>query len=528
MVNVLYLVTEEERPDLEEVTVPWNIYKDPIKLAVGYIRWSDEKQNNGHSLSIQESEIIWKAKALGFVAVVIFVEAATSAFHTSAKHRLKMNEMKEFILTNPNANTVIFFDESRVTRLINDFYMDFIVPVRTKIPTLKLYATKVEKEWDENDPVVQFRMTEAYEDSARKSSAAYNYHNNVINKSEDKPRRPGSSYPYGYTKLTKEDLDLLPNENAPIVQLIFYLYSYGYSEKKIAALLENSNVPSPSEYSHWNDSSVRYILTNHWYKGDLTWFVRRSYTDSTKKPIEESSLFTNHHTALISPSLWEITQFFRKTKYKDRMDSPFFLRNLVICKECDAVLKTKNQTSARSKNDSSFYFCPTCKYKVRKDFLHKQVINDFSIRWSGSLKNQHQLFKKVFSSWKKHCTKTIQTLKDEIDNLRYKMAMLKETDEYYEELYQAVNSQLTFKEKQKLSYINILTQIEELQSDQLSLEIIERFVQDINHYTSEEKRSIFLLSIKQIDFDFKRDHFNIEYRLSPYVNIESEMDNAPT
>lgn len=176
IVNGLYLVTEEKRPDLEEVTVPWNIYKDPIKLAVGYIRWSDEKQNNGHSLSIQESEIIWKAKALGFVAVVIFVEAATSAFHTSAKHRLKMNEMKEFILTNPNANTVIFLDESRVTRLINDFYMDFILPVRTKIPTLKLYATKVEKEWDENDPVVQFRMTEAYEDSARKSSAAYNYH----------------------------------------------------------------------------------------------------------------------------------------------------------------------------------------------------------------------------------------------------------------------------------------------------------------------------------------------------------------
>lgn len=526
-VNDIYLVTEEKRPDFEEVDLPWNIYKDPIKLAVGYIRWSDEKQNSGHSLSIQETDILIKAKSLGFSVVVIFVEAATSAYHIAAQNRVKMTEMKEFILSNQNAKTVIFFDESRVTRLINDFYQAFIQPVREKKSDLKLYSTKLDKEWDENDPIVQMRMTLAYDDSAKKSNSALSYLTGVINNSstESMPKRPGSRYPYGYTKVAKGESELIPDENAPIVQLIFFLYSYGYSEKKIATLLENSNIPSPSEYGHWNDSSVRYILTNRWYRGDLTWFVRNSFYNSSKKPIEEISLFSNHHNALISPSLWEITQFFRHSKNKDRMDSPFILRKLVFCKVCGEVLKTKNQTSAKSKTDSSFYYCNSCKSKVHKDVLHNKVINDFILRWGKSIKTQKRTFGKTASNWKKLCKDTIQSLTASIEVLRYKFGMLKKEDEYYEELYQAVENQLNYKEKQKLAYHSVLSRIEELQNDQMSSEITERFAQNIDHYSNEEKRAILLQSIKQIDFDFKREHFFIEYQLSPYVDIESIMND---
>jgi len=528
-VNGVYLITEYKRPDFEEITdLPWDIYTDSIKLAVGYIRWSDNKQNTGYSLPIQEMEIILKAKALGFSAVIMFVEAATSAYRTAARDRHKMGEMKEFILRNPNAESVIFFDESRVTRLIADFYTDFIVPVRKKIPELKLFSTKLDGEWNENDPIVQMRLTLAYEESAKKSTTAYSYHNGVISNAsiDNKPKRPGSRYPYGYTKLSKEDLELIPDETASIVQLIFYLYSYGYSEKKIATLLENSNVPSPSEYNHWNDSSVRYILTNQWYKGDLTWFARTSHTNSKKKTFEEISLFSNHHQALISPSLWEITQFFRDAKNKDRMYSPFLLRNLVFCKECGESLKTKNQTSSKSKMDSSFYLCSNCKYKVPKNDLHQKVFDDFTMRWTREFKSQLKSFKKVVSEWKKLCIKTLQSLKDDIENLRYKLAILKKTDEFYEELYPAIENQLDFTEKQKLNYNHILLRIEDLLDDHMSMEIIERFAQDIRQYNNEEIRSIFLLSIKQIDFDSKRNHFNIEYRLSPYVEIETLMNQS--
>ncbi|MGG0251807.1 recombinase family protein [Peribacillus frigoritolerans] len=526
-VNGIYLVTEEERPELEIVELPWHMYKDPVKLATGYIRWSDEKQTKGFSLSIQEREITIKAKSLGFSVVVIFVEAATSAFHNNANKREKMNEMKEFILGNPNANTVIFYDESRVTRLIADFYLDFILPIRQKKPELKLFSTKMEVEWDENNPLVQMRLSLDYDESQKKSYTAAKYHVNVINKPVNgKPNRPKTRVPYGYSKsgIDGED-ELIPNEAASIVQFIFYLYSFGYSERKIAKLLESSNVPSPSGYSHWNDSTIRYLLNNLWYKGDLVWFARTSYSDSKKKPLEEASLFSDHHQALIGPALWKITQNFRNSKNKDRMDSPFILRNIIFCSDCGEELNTKNQTSAKSKKDGSIYFCTNCKCKIQKDVLHQKIINDFTLRWSRELKANKTMFKEISATWKKLCNKEVQSLKNDIENLRYKMQLLNPVMEYYEEFLQAFKLQLKLKEENKLLYNKVLIQIDCLLEDQMTLELIDRYTLNVQQYSNEEKRSIILLAIKKIVCDFKRDHCAIEYRLSPYIDIESIMDS---
>ncbi|MFE6167744.1 hypothetical protein ACFVP8_07640 [Viridibacillus arvi] len=91
---------------------------------------------------------------MGFQGVVIFVEAAKSAYHYSVNKRKKMSELKEFILSNTNANSVIFYDESRLTRDITDFYKNIIVPLREKKSQLKLFSTQHEGEWNENDPLV--------------------------------------------------------------------------------------------------------------------------------------------------------------------------------------------------------------------------------------------------------------------------------------------------------------------------------------------------------------------------------------
>jgi len=522
-VDDIYLVTEYEKEGLETSSLPWNIYNDPVKLAAGYIRWSDEKQNSGHSLSIQERELTIKAKTLGYQVIVLFVEAATSAFHKKANKRSKMNEMKEFILNNSNANSVIFYDESRVTRMISDFHLDFVIPVRERKPEFKLYATKVDGEWDENNPLVQMRLALAYDESLKKSYAILKYQETVI-KDCDRPR---TRLPYGYSRSPlKEETELFPNENAPIVQFIFFLYSFGYSERKIAKLLEESNIPSPSEYKHWNDSSVRYILNNPWYKGNLVWFSRASHSDSKKKPLEETSLFSKHHTALIGDSLWETTQFFRVSKKKDRMDSPFILRNLVECNECGETLKTKNQTSAKSKTDGSIYFCPSCKKKIHKDYLHSKVLNDFSLRWSRELKSQKNIFKRIAISWKKLSNENIQALSEHIDKLRYKQAMLKEGDDFYLEFKEAFDLQLKLKEKEKALYSNVLQRINDLLEDPMTVELIDRFSQNLQQYSNEEKRSILLLTLNKLKYAFERNHFIIDYRLSPFVDIETLMQKA--
>ncbi|MFE6167743.1 recombinase family protein [Viridibacillus arvi] len=222
-----------------------------------------------------------------------------------------------------------------------------------------------------------------HDESVKKASRVRETQKNIF----DNNRRPPASNPYGYSQANDEVDDLLPDENAGIVKLIFYLYSFGHSDEKIADLLELSQIPSPAGYGNWSDSSVRYILNNLWYIGDLAWDSRMSFSNSRKKSIEEFRILPNHHPALIEMGLWETTQFFRNLKSKrNRMDSPFLLKNLVSCKQCGEKLETKNQTSAKSKTDGSIYFCPKCKCKLKKDVLNHVVIQDFADRWGREIK----------------------------------------------------------------------------------------------------------------------------------------------
>ena len=50
--GIICVITEEQRLESIPVELPWNLYQDKVKLAAGYIRWSDKKQDSGHSHSI--------------------------------------------------------------------------------------------------------------------------------------------------------------------------------------------------------------------------------------------------------------------------------------------------------------------------------------------------------------------------------------------------------------------------------------------------------------------------------------------
>ena len=519
--NNIYVITEEERLELTPVELPWNLYQDKVKLAVGYIRWSDKKQDSGHSQSIQERAIIIQAQSLGFQGVVLFVEAAKSAYHNSVNKRAKMRELKEFINGNSNANAVIFYDESRVTRDITDFYTGLIVPLREKKPQLKLYSTQHEGEWNENDPLVQMRLTLDYDASAKKATAIRKTQETIF----DNSRRPPASNPYGYSQVNNEEDILLPNENAEIVAFIFYLYSFGYSDQKIAELLELSLVPSPAGYGNWSDSSVRYILNNLWYMGQLVWDSRMSFSNSKKKTIDEMRIISNYHPALIETGLWEITQFFRSLKSKKiRMDTPFIIKDIVSCKECGENLETKNQTSAKSKTDASIYFCPKCKCKIKKDALNQIVIQDFTDRWGREIKNYPKILTNTMTDWLRTCTTKILELKAAIEKLRLDMRTLKPSDKNYDEILDICNHRIKSIEAEKIRYINTQEKIKQLLIENVTMELIDRFKQDIHSYNNVEKRSILLLAIEAISYNFKQGKVEIEYRLTPYVEIETMME----
>lgn len=507
------------------MTIPFNIYKDKLKILAAYVRWSDRGQTLGHSLEMQVREIIARAKIEGYQIIILFVDEATSAYHKPAQKRLEMMNMKNFILSNENVCAAIFYEESRITRLIEDFVLNILGPIKEVRPNFTVFSTKLEGEWDENNPFVQVRLSLAHDEAVVKSDNGFSYHKTVILESPD-PQRPGSRNPFGYENTTLKANDISTNEYADIVVLIFYLYSFGYSDKKIAELLNAAQIPPPSIHAKkgWVDSSVRYILCNYWYSGNLAWFTRTSYHNSKKKPMDESFLLENHHEALIGPNLWNITQFFRNyKKSKDRMNSPFILRDIVVCKNCNQPLYTKNATPAKSVKKYLYYTCPSCKEKILMEELQQIVLSDFSTRWSRELKHYLDDAKKILQTWNKVLNDQIQLTKAQLDTLKYNDSMLKEETEFYEEIKEkSFNYQIQSTEKLKQQYYETEEQIGLLMDDPTITELLGRFNNDIHKYSFKEQRSLFLLSIQKISINFdKEKKVSIEYRLTPFVDIEN-------
>ncbi|MGA3674370.1 hypothetical protein [Lysinibacillus agricola] len=123
--------------------------------------------------------------------------------------------------------------------------------------------------------------------------------------------------------------------------------------------------------------------------------------------------------------------------------------------------------------------------------------------------------------WKQICKKKIEALTGEIEQLRVKAATIKSTDDHDEILQDIIETQLKAMEKEKTSYVQTHERIEQLLNEQMTIELLNRFKQDIHLYSHTEKRAILMLAIKSIAYDFKRNDFEIEYRLTPYVEIEA-------
>lgn len=525
-VNGMYLITDRPRPNYEQVTLPFNIYMDPVKILTGYVRWSDDKQTYGHSLEMQESVVISRAKLEGYQVVVLFIDEATSAYHTPAQKRKVMLNMKQYVLSNSNVTAAIFYEESRVTRLIEDFVLNILGPIKETRPNFIVYSTQIDGEWDENNPYVQAKLAYAHEEVVNKSQRGYDYHKSVI-KDSPTPQRPGSRNPFGYDKSTLTDDEINTNEYSDLVVFIFYLYSFGYSDKKIADLLEKASIPPPSaDAKGWSDSSIRYILNNYWYIGDLAWFSRTSYHISKKKPLDEIELFKNHHKALIGPNLWKVTQFFREFKQnKDRMNSPFILRDIVFCENCGEKLVAKNATPANSTKKYNYYRCPKCKKKTSMEEIHQTILSDFSTRWTRELKHYIEKANKILHAWKKILNEKISDSTKQLESLKYNLSILKEEHEYHLDFKESFELQIAAIESQKLQCLAVKEEIKYQLNDPMLYELIERFKQDIQHYSFEEQRSLLLLAVEKITINFfTNNQTTIGYRLTPFVEIENVIN----
>ncbi|WP_064091544.1 recombinase family protein [Rossellomorea aquimaris] len=535
-VEDIYLISScTELKGIKIDHVPFNIFKDPIRITVAYIRWSTAGQTDKHTLSIQQNAIILKARSLGYKVIVFFVEKQTSAYHVEASKRKEMKALKKFVISNSNIESIIFWKDSRVSRLIFDFPLDILAPIKNEHPNIKVYSTDMDGEWDEKNPLVQLQLTMSNQESEKKSNESRQYQESKLENHE----RPEGRPPYGYDF---KDGRMVRNKYSSVVRFIFYLYSFGYREKKICDILNKTEIPTPDEYLDqknnkddvksykWNEKSIAYILQNAWYVGDFLFFSRMSRDNSKKKPREEIELFKVEYEAIIPLYLWEIVTYLRKIKgdkrNKRKLSTDFILEGLLKCKSCDSPLKTRNSTPSNSKRDYKYYFCPNCKKKLDIKVIHAEVLTDFKKKWSRSIQQHSKESLKFSKSWIKKLKIKKEEIKQQIQIIKYNENMLHQIEsEFEKKLKQTYKLQVRNKNNQ-ISEIQLLIDRIEKTLTQNTDELIERFVQNFESYSNEELTSTLLLSIQEILADFEQEtpELYIDYRLTPYVELENQSN----
>ncbi len=177
----------------------------------------------------------------------------------------------------------------------------------------------------------------------------------------------GSFACYGYLKDPKIKGHLIIDETAAkVVRTIFNLYLKGLGQLKIAQYLNENKIPNPTTYKQlmglnyknrniyhsWSASSVRMILINEMYIGNMVQHRKTSVSYKSKKQKrvakDEWIIKENTHDAIIDRNQWDEVQSLLHLKRRSNSQG---LKNKYAgklrCEECGSILVSNTWNQER-------------------------------------------------------------------------------------------------------------------------------------------------------------------------------------
>ena len=160
----------------------------------------------------------------------------------------------------------------------------------------------------------------------------------------------GGCTPFGYTKDPSDKNHLIiDDKESIIVQKIFSLFLKGYSINKIKDYLNDNKIETPlikrninrkSKYGLWSSTTIKTILTNELYTGDLVQ-NRRSRINYKIRKLKKNNkedwiIIPNAHEKIINKDDFENVQRLLKEKSIVRKNNKtnFLLSGIIKCYEC--------------------------------------------------------------------------------------------------------------------------------------------------------------------------------------------------
>lgn len=331
-----------------------NVMPDYYKAGI-YIRLSEADEGKSYeseseSVLNQRNILMNFIKEKGFILVDEYVDDGYSGttFDRPGFQRL-IEDIKA-----KRINLVIVKDLSRLGRdhILTGYYVETFFPENgiRFISMLEGYDNAI---------------NQASNDSATWLFACNDYYSkqnsikirNVLNDKRRNGKFIGSAPSYGYLRDPNDKGHLIPDpEYAWVVKKIFDMAYNGVGLSEITTYLNDNNIKTPSSLKRknsnskakynpmWTISSVKKILKNQMYVGDMVQSVQTkvSYKSKKKKSLPKSNwdIGKNTHEPLVDRFIFESVQnnIKRTTKTTITKREKRLFENLLYCKECGNTL----------------------------------------------------------------------------------------------------------------------------------------------------------------------------------------------
>ena len=195
---------------------------------------------------------------------------------------------------------------------------------------------------------------------------------------------------FGYEKNEDGEYQIVP-EQASVVKKIFTLYEHGEPVEKIMKHLEDEGVPTPENCETWSVCTVRLMLQNERYCGDI--LLQKTICEShiTHKQIKNdttevpSYYIENHHQGIISRKQFDrCKKIFelRRTPHPDmpgKYNNQYPLGDKLVCPICGSRLFKR---SIKIQRPGSGWSCEigehACRqFIIRASFVEQALLNAY-------------------------------------------------------------------------------------------------------------------------------------------------------
>ncbi|MBI6060152.1 recombinase family protein [Clostridium perfringens] len=518
------------------------------KLIAIYCRVSTEEQSeNGYSIDEQERLLEEWCKKMGYVIYKCYSDRGISGKNIKDRPALKE------LLSDAKAgkfDMVISWKINRVSRKLEDVLKIVNLLEKNNI-TFKSYSEPFET--DTPAGRMQFQMMALIGEFER-GTIAQNVKMGMIAKAKSGNWCGGRVLGYDLVpnnspeeeKKGKNKLKINEKE-AEIVRFIFNEYSKGKGYKAITNQINKLGYKT-KKGNDFSVGSIRDILTNPVYIGEIRYNVRQNWSEKRRRNINPNPIrVKGKHEAIIDRELWDKVQLIlesKKGKPSRIYDGEYPLTGILRCPKCGAgmvISRTTNTLADGSKKRIAYYCCGNWKNKgtsvCNSNTIRVDKANEYVFKKIEELVSNEAMIKAVVKNINKERKDKVKPAKrllgdidkelEKLDKRKRKIFEAYEDDILTKEEFQTrkneLNEKIRILEEEKKPLLNTI-------SDEVSEEIPYEFIKDIlmnfskilnSSISREQQKKLLHMIISEITMNESREidsiKLNINDKLVDYL-----------